>query len=191
MSHQPTAPRALALVGMAGSGKSLCARHLEQRGFFQFRFGSIVTDEVLRRGWPLTPESERSVREEFRRDEGMDAIAKRALPILKAELARRRSIVIDGLYSFSEYKLLRQEFGATMVVVAVVAPRLLRYARLAARPERSLTAAEAEARDYAEIEFLEKGGPIAMADFTILNDSTTASVLTALDGLAADLELVP
>jgi dephospho-CoA kinase len=176
---------------MAGSGKSLCARHLEQRGFFQFRFGSIVTDEVLRRGWPLTPESERSVREEFRRDEGMDAIAKRALPILKAELARRRSIVIDGLYSFSEYKLLRQEFGATMVVVAVVAPRLLRYARLAARPERSLTAAEAEARDYAEIEFLEKGGPIAMADFTILNDSTTASVLTALDGLAADLELVP
>ena len=41
-------PRALALVGMPGAGKTLCAHHLERRGFFQFRFGGIVVDEVLR-----------------------------------------------------------------------------------------------------------------------------------------------
>jgi len=36
------------------------------------------------------------VREEFRANEGMDAIARRALPILKAALERQNCIVIDG-----------------------------------------------------------------------------------------------
>ena len=95
-------PRALALVGMPGAGKTLCARHLEMRGFFQFRFGGIVVDEVVRRGLVINPENERIVREEFRNNEGMAAIALRALPHLKAALASYNSIIIDGLYSFSE-----------------------------------------------------------------------------------------
>src|SRR6266508_949419 len=105
-------PRALALVGMPGAGKTLCARHLELRGFFQFRFGGIVVDEVVRRGLPINPENERVVREEFRSREGMDAIARRALPHLKSALINYNSIIIDGLYSFSEYKILSPELGA-------------------------------------------------------------------------------
>jgi dephospho-CoA kinase len=176
---------------MPGAGKSLCAKHLANLGFFQFRFGGIVTDEVLRRGLPLTPENERSVREEFRQHDGMDAIARRALPILKAELARRPTIVIDGLYSFSEYKLLRDEFGDGMIVVAVVTTRHLRYERLTQRPERPLTPQEAQQRDIAEIENLEKGGPIAIADYTLLNDSGTAELIAALDSLIEQLGLKP
>src|SRR5690349_8123444 len=96
-------PRSLALVGMPGSGKTLCATYLQNKGYYQFRFGGIIVDEVLRRGLPLNPENERVVREEFRANEGMDAIAKRALPHLKTALITHSSIVIDGLYSFSEY----------------------------------------------------------------------------------------
>lgn len=184
-------PRALALVGMPGAGKTLCAQHLQGRGFAQFRFGSIVVDEVVRRGWPVNPENERRVREEFRASEGMDAIARRALPHLRAALAQQRSLVIDGLYSFSEYKTLRAELDAAMVVVAVVSQRRLRYARLAARPERPLTLEEAQQRDYQEIETLEKGGPIAIADYTLLNDGTPAELLAALDALTAALGFYP
>src|SRR5690606_19270948 len=100
------ARRAIALVGMPGSGKTLCAQHLKQRGFFEFRFGGIVVDEVVRRGLPINPENERVVREELRRNEGMDVMAKRALPHLRAAFTERNCIVIDGLYSFSEYKTL-------------------------------------------------------------------------------------
>ncbi len=190
--RQPNqAPRALALVGMPGAGKTLCAQHLQGRGFAQFRFGSIVVDEVVRRGWPVTPENERLVREEFRSSEGMDAIARRALPHLRAALAQQRSLVIDGLYGFSEYKTLRAELDAAMVVVAVVSQRRLRYARLAARPERPLTPEEAQRRDYQEIETLEKGGPIAIADYTLLNDTTPADLLAALDALTAALGFYP
>ena len=190
--HEPNqAPRALALVGMPGAGKTLCAQHLQGRGFAQFRFGGIIVDEVTRRGWPVTPENERRVREEFRASEGMDAISRRALPHLHAALARQRSLVIDGLYGFSEYKTLRAELDAAMVVVAVVSQRRLRYARLAARPERPLTPEEAQRRDYQEIETLEKGGPIAIADYTLLNDTTPADLLAALDALTAALGFYP
>lgn len=184
-------PRALALVGMPGAGKSLCAKHLEDRGFFQFRFGSIVVEEVIRRGWSLTPQNERVVREEFRANEGMDAVARRALPHLKMALMQGRSLVIDGLYGFSEYKTLHHELGADMIVVAITAPRWLRYARLASRPERPLTAVEAEVRDYQEIENLEKGGPIAIADFTLVNDGEPEDLLAALDALVGELAFQP
>ncbi|MCC6613850.1 MAG: AAA family ATPase [Anaerolineae bacterium] len=185
------APRVLALVGMPGSGKSLCAQHLETRGFFQFRFGSIVTNEVQRRGLALTPQHEQEVREAFRAQDGMAAIALRALPILRAELERRRSIAIDGLYSFTEYELLQAEFRSTMVVVAVVADRALRYQRLTGREERPLTPEEALARDFAEIKNLEKGGPIAIADYTLLNNAAPGALLANLDALIESLGLKP
>jgi dephospho-CoA kinase len=184
-------PRVLALVGMPGSGKSLCAKHLEGRGYYQFRFGGIIVGEVERRGWPITPENERIVREEFRRKEGMDVIARRALPSLKAALDRHHSIVIDGLYSFSEYKTLRDELGTDIIVVAIVSPRWIRYRRLASRSERPLTPQQAEQRDFLEIETLEKGGPIAIADFTLVNQDESGDALQALDGLMEELAFQP
>lgn len=187
----PSPRRALALVGMPGAGKTLCAKHLEARGFYQFRFGSIVVDEVQRRGWQVTPANERTVREELRANEGINAIAERALPHLQQALAQRPNIVIDGLYGFGEYILLHQRLDAELIVVAVVSPRHLRYQRLAARPERPLTRAEAQDRDIKEIENLEKGGPIAIADYTLVNDSSAESLLSALDTLLLSLNFTP
>jgi dephospho-CoA kinase len=187
--QQMKRPRMVALVGMAGSGKTLCATHLQSRGFFQFRFGSIITDEVERRGLPVNPENERIIREEFRRNEGMDVIARRALPLLRQGLNQHETIIIDGLYSFSEYRTLREELGDDMVVVAVVSARAERYRRLAHRDDRPLTPAEAELRDYQEIEKLEKGGPIAIADYTLINDATPDDLLTKLDELLVKLQI--
>ena len=63
----------------------------------------------------------------------------------------------------------------------------MRYGRLAKRPIRPLTADEAAGRDIAEIENSDKGGPIAVADFTIINESSledlereTRSVISTL-----------
>lgn len=182
---------ALALVGMPGAGKSVCAAHLQQRGFYQFRFGQIVVDEVARRGWTLTPEHERIVREEFRAQDGMDAIARRALPHLREALTHNQTIVIDGLYSFSEYKMLRQAFGGKLVLIAVVCERALRYERLRNRAERPLTEEEAERRDHQEIERLEKGGSIAIADYTLLNNGTAEELNASLDALIARLGVMP
>lgn len=179
--------RALALVGMPGAGKSTCATHLSERGLPQFRFGSIVTSEVVRRGLALTATNERLVREEFRANEGMDAIARRAMPFIRNLFKDHPTVVIDGLYSFSEYTMLQRELNATLIVIAIVSDRAVRYARLSRRPERPLTPAEAQTRDIAEIEKLEKGGPIAIADYTLLNNGTAAELNAALDALLDEL----
>jgi dephospho-CoA kinase len=176
---------------MPGAGKTLCAKHLEDQGYFQFRFGGIVVDEVVRRGWAINPQNEQVVREELRANEGMAVMAQRALPHLKAALETHAHIIIDGLYSFSEYKMLHREFGGEMVVVAVISPRGLRYQRLTSRLDRPLTPEEAELRDYSEIETLEKGGPIAIADYFLLNDREPEDLLGALDGLVKRLGFAP
>jgi dephospho-CoA kinase len=74
-----------------------------------------------------------------------------------------------------------------MKVVAIYTARSVRYARLSQRAERPLSFEEAELRDYAEIENVEKGGPIAMADYTLVNDSTEADLFKAVDKLLSTL----
>ena len=75
-------PQALALVGMPGAGKTICAEHLAQRGYWTLRFGALVVDEVRRRGWAVKPENERIAREELRDRHGMAAMAALSLPRL-------------------------------------------------------------------------------------------------------------
>lgn len=181
--------RILALVGMPGAGKTMCAEYLETKGYYQFRFGSIVTDEVERRGWDINPVNESTVRLELRQQGGMDVMAKRALPKLQKALETHQTIIIDGLYSFSEYKTLHAEFPNSMIVLAVTAPRHMRYQRLSERPKRPLTPEEARTRDWQEIEKMEKGGPIAIADYTLVNLTTQDALLQQLDDLLVSLNM--
>ena len=181
MQHDNTAAHPLlVIVGMAGSGKSSAARHLEARGWRIIRFGGITMRELEARGMEIGEANEKAVREELRETHGMAAYARLSLPIISESLAAGPTI-IDGLYSWSEYKSLKEEFGARMKVIAIVTTRSVRYARLSQRADRPLTLDEAESRDIAEIENVEKGGPIAMADHTIMNDGAPEEMLRALD----------
>jgi len=142
--------------------------------------------ELEKRGLPIKEANEKAVREELRAKHGMDAYAKLLLPSIKESLATSPT-VIDGLYSWAEYKFLKSLFGEQMKVVAVYTTRSTRYARLSQRPDRPLSLAKAEQRDYAEIENVEKGGPIAIADYTIVNDGTKKSLFRAVDKLLSTL----
>ncbi|MBN2084824.1 MAG: AAA family ATPase [Anaerolineales bacterium] len=171
----------VAIVGMCGSGKSVAGGRLEQLGYVKVYFGGLTIEEVKRRGLEVNEKNERAVREELRETHGMGAFAVLSLPKIEALRAEGKRVLIDGLYSFSEYKILKQKYGDGLLVVAVVAPRALRYERLAHRPVRPLTEAEAVSRDYAEIDNIEKGGPIALADYTILNDGPVEDLVRQLD----------
>jgi len=187
MPHNPEQSYPLLiLVGMAGSGKSSVARHLEQKGWRVIRFGALTMQELEKRGLPINEANEKVVREELRAKHGMDAYARLLLPSIKESLATGPT-VIDGLYSWAEYKFLKGHFGEQMKVVAIYTTRSARYARISQRPDRPLSFAEAEQRDYAEIENVEKGGPIALADYTILNDGTEEGLFRAMDKLLSTL----
>lgn len=166
----------IALVGMPGSGKSEVAHVFESNAYHKIRFGDITDEEVAKRGLDLSEENERAVREELRGRYGMAAYALLNLPRIETAL-KKSNVVIDGLYSWEEYKFLKGKLGGGLKVVAVWSPPALRYKRLVSRPVRPLTFEAAAARDYAEIENVNKGGPIAMADFTISNQGKLESLV--------------
>ena len=161
----------VSIVGMAGSGKSEVARVFENNGFKKVRFGDITDEEVKKRGLQLNEENERNVRQQLRQEHGMDAYAKLNLPKIDAWL-KSSNVVVDGLYSWEEYTLLKSRYKDDFRVVAVWASPGTRYKRLGKRQVRPLTVKEAASRDVAELENTNKGGPIAMADFTIINETS-------------------
>lgn len=171
----------ICIVGMCGSGKSIVADELVKAGYGYRRFGQITLDEVKRRGLPPSEALEKEIREGFRKQHGMAAYAILNIPIFD-ELLKKGNCVGDNMMSWSEYKVLKEKYGNNLKVVAVYAPPKARYERLGRRMQgvkedptlryRNFTEVEAKSRDYAEIENIEKGGPIAMADFLVVNTGT-------------------
>jgi len=162
--------KVVSIVGMTGAGKSEVARVFEENDFTRIRFGDVTDEEIKKRGLELNEENERYIRELLRKRHGMSAYARLNLPRIDSAL-KHSDVVIDGLYSWEEYAFLKNHFGEDFCVVAVWASPRTRYARLTSRLNRCLTLEEAVSRDRAEIENINKGGPIAMADFTIINES--------------------
>ena len=161
--------KVVSIVGMAGAGKSEVARLFEKNGFTRIRFGDVTDEEIRKRGLELNEANERYIRELLRQEQGMAAYAKLNLPAIDSA-SKRSDVVIDGLYSWEEYAFLKSYYRGDFYVVAVCVSPAVRYARLTGRLDRPLTVEEATSRDRTEIENINKGGPIAMADFTIINE---------------------
>lgn len=172
----------LAFVGLTGSGKSEAVTYVCEKHVPKLYFGGVIYDEMNKEGIEITPDSQQAFREQWREREGKDVVVKKVIENAKRLIdAGQRRIVLDGLYTWTEYRLLKHEFPGEMTVVAIVAPKPLRYRRLATRPERPFTHQQAEQRDWSEIENLEKGGPIAIADYFVHNDSSVEALRARLD----------
>lgn len=180
----------VAIVGMPGAGKSEVASVFEENGFAQIRFGDITDTELEKRGLKLNEENERYIRELLRKEHGMAAYARLNLLIIDSAL-KDADVVIDGLYSWEEYIFLKDYYKGAFHVVAVYASPRTRHMRLTTRASRALTPEEAASRDRAEIENVNKSGPIAIADFTIRNEASlenlrdeVSKVISKLKGMS-------
>ena len=178
--------KVVSVVGMPGAGKSEVARAFEENGFIRVRFGDVTDEEMRRRGLKPNEENERYIRELLREEYGMSAYA--MLNLSRIDLARKVSdVIIDGLYSWEEYTFLKTYYEEDLYVVAVWASPRTRYARLTTRLNRCLTLEEAASRDRAEVENVNKGGPIAIADFTIINESFLKNLKKEVKGIISRL----
>lgn len=165
----------LAVVGMSGSGKSVAVEYLTELGYPKVHFGNMIYQEMAKRGIERTTDgkSEKVFREMIRETEGKDWVACQAITETKDLInAGQKRIVLDGLYSWTEYRAFQHEFPGAVTLLAIVIPKAMRYERVSKRPDRPFDTQAIRERDYGEIENMEKGGPIAMADYFILNDGS-------------------
>ena len=142
----------------------------------------MVLEEIKKRGLEVNPENEKLVRESLREEYGMSAMAKILLPRIE-EVSSRKDTVLDGLYSWDEYVVLKEKFGDKLKLISIVADKNIRYERVGQRKIRPLKREKIEARDIAEIENLAKGGPIAFADYFILNNFDKDTYLASLKSI--------
>ena len=167
----------IAVVGLPGAGKSVVVKKLEEKKFKKIYFGEVTFAEIQKRGLELNAQNEKLVREDLRKKYGMAAFA-----ILNIEKIRQAysqgNVVIESMYSWQEYLKLKDEFGKNFHVMAIQADPETRHHRLVNREEyqngvkRSFTMEEAIVRDKNQIENLAIAGPIAMANYMIVNDGT-------------------
>jgi len=161
----------IAIVGMAGAGKSSAAEFFHKKGFTVLRFGDQTDIGLKEKGLKLTEKNERKYREDLRKKLGMAAYAIKIETRIKKSLINNKKIVLDGLYSWEEYIYLKEKFSK-LSLLCIYADPLVRYKRLAFREIRSLNKNQARSRDIAELTKLNKGGPIALADYLIKNNGS-------------------
>ena len=137
----------LAFVGAPASGKTEAANVARELGIPVVTMGDVVREEVRRRGLEPNDENTGRVASELRAKEGMDAIAKRCIPLLKQyfsergernERAKNKSssppiVVVDGIRGLAEVETFKRAFGENFMLVGIQAPLEIRYKRVRAR----------------------------------------------------------
>lgn len=179
----------LAVVGMSGSGKSIVVDYLTEKGFPKVYFGGMILKEMEKRGIERTAESEREFREMIRETEGNDWVVKQVIEEVHDLIeAGQKRIVLDGVYSWTEYVALKHEFPGEITFLGVVVDKHLRHKRVSTRKERPFNTEEIQERDRTEIENIEKGGPIAMADYYALNNGTVKDLHARIEEILQEIE---
>lgn len=176
----------VAIVGMPGSGKSEVTKYLEKKGFIKVYFGDATFDEIKRRGLETNSETEKMIREGLRKKYGMGAFAILNMPRIK-KAYEKGDVVIESMYSWDEYKKVKEKYGNRFKVIAVCAQKNMRHERTASRKQqmqsgvRKFTKEQVAQRDVDQIENTATGGPIAIADYTIINEGTLEELYKNLD----------
>lgn len=176
----------IAVVGMSGTGKSVATTYLEDQGYKKIYFGGVIYDKMKEEGIEITPDSQKEFRENLRKDHGMGVVAKILLPKIE-EAYSKGNTVLDGLYSWDEYLILKDKFK-DLKLVGVCTDKKIRYNRVESRPDRPFTREDIIKRDISEIENSAKGGPIAFADYYILNNGDLNSFYKRLEEILDDID---
>lgn len=186
--------KVIAFVGMPGSGKGTCTTYLAEKYHFPvIHFGNMVYEEVARRGLDNVKD-EKFVREDMRTMEGPSVLAKHASRRVDEFFGDgQKVVVLDGLYSWTEYLFLERKYGKQLILIATTASKEVRHQRILKRNDSHRKYTDVQQiidREIAEIENLEKGGPIAYADFTILNNSSKEFLLQDLEMLLRQNDII-
>lgn len=179
----------ISFVGLAGVGKTTATDYMTAKGIPKVSFGDIIRQSMERAAIEPTEANERSFITHLLSQGHAQFIEQHTLPHFKRLIeAGQRRIVTDGSSSLEEYRALMSAFPGSVITIAVVAPKHLRYGRLEKRSGHPLTRTEAIGRDIAEAEHEDKAAPIALADYYLANDSTKDDLYDKLDRLVEQLE---
>ncbi len=160
--------RAILVVGMPGSGKSIFSEAAKNCGIPTVVMGDVIRREIRSLGLEVNRENMLKISRELRSRYGKDIVAKRTLEAI-ADLDSKW-VIVDGVRSLEEVKLFKNSLAEIYIVAIHSSPRT-RFRRLL---ERSRSGDPQNWRDFVERDMLELsyglGSVIALADYMIVNE---------------------
>ncbi|MFB3895466.1 MAG: AAA family ATPase [bacterium] len=179
----------IGLVGTMGAGKGVCAEYLGKKGFEYHSLSDEIRFELKARKLPETRESLTSVGNELRTRFGPAVLAQRVLN----KIIPGQDYVIDSIRNPDEVKKLksRPEF----VLIKIDAPAQIRFDRIRSRARTGdvQTLAQFLVQEKAESESTNPNkqqlhATSAMAQYTLINDSTVEAFYKKIDSLLNKLK---
>jgi dephospho-CoA kinase len=159
------------IIGMPAAGKDIARQFARLQELPYSATGDIVRAEAARRGVSPDADSMARLSTELRGSDGMGVTR---LALSTAVASGAPVVFMEGIRSKQEIDLIGAQ--AETVVVAFLAPRSLRRARVLSRGRSDDSAAAFDGRDRREIDY-GLATPIALADEYILNAGTVEQAL--------------
>ncbi|MFH1821801.1 MAG: AAA family ATPase [Methanobacteriota archaeon] len=165
----------IGIVGLPGSGKTAVAKAIVDFNVPRVRMGDVVWGELKRQGQNITEAKVGELSNEFRKKEGMGAIAKRCVPLIESRGKEKRAVVVDGIRGIAEVDEFRKAFGKNFHLICTWASQKTRYQRISSRKraDDTITRESFQEKDLRELSW-GMGDAIALSDFIILNEGSIA-----------------
>jgi dephospho-CoA kinase len=184
-----TKTKLLAVVGLPGSGKTEIINYFKKNyNYPNIYLGEATFDRLKKENLEINPANEKKIREKIRKELGMSAYAKLALPKIKKLEDKNKIIILESLYSWEEYLIFKEKYNDNFKVLAIYSSPQTRQKRLETRKIRPLkNIEEFKTRDYSQIVNLHQAGPIARADYTIINEDSIKNLQEAIEKIIKNI----
>ncbi|MGC8662687.1 MAG: AAA family ATPase [Candidatus Micrarchaeia archaeon] len=174
----------ICITGMPGSGKSLAANYLIEKGFEAVEMGDFVREKMKTEGIEITNKNIRDYALYLRKKFGKEIVAKLTINRIKG---KNKNIVIVGVRSRIEIDYFKKNLG-NFYVIALTAPKRLRYKRLKerGRTDDIYTIDEFNYREEKEKKYGMMSA-IKSADFVISNTASQKELKKSIDAVIASI----
>jgi len=173
--------KVIGVVGLPASGKGEFAKIVAAQGVPVVVMGDVVRQAVAEAGLPPTDANMGSVANRLRAKDGMDAIAKLCVPVIREQNAPL--VLVDGIRGDSEIRLFRQQFpGFRVIAIDTSFAKRLERLKSRGRSDDTATAETLKARDERELGW-GLGAALALANHRINNDGDLAAFTAAVTAL--------
>jgi dephospho-CoA kinase len=154
------------IVGMPASGKNIARDYAEKNQYPYFSTGDIVRSEIEKLNLKADAGSTAIISDELR---GKDGLGVTRTALNTAINVKSEIVFLEGIRSWPEVELIKHR--AECILIAVVAPKEVRYSRVRYRGRADDSTDLFNNRDRREIDY-GVAACIALADEYVLNTDT-------------------
>lgn len=164
----------ICLTGMPGAGKSTVANLLKEKNFHVIIMGDIIREKALEEKMELNDENLGMLMKNLRYEYGNGIIAKLILQKIKKLDDFNKFVVIDGIRSYEEFKILKDLDFVKLLAIHASSDTRYNHIKLRDRSDSPSSYEKFLQRDKREID-IGICEAIALSDEVISNNALTIS----------------